>query len=152
MGKSKRKKKGRQLWTKIRARIPGGIDRAAFWGTLRASINRGDYELPDDWDVTIQWRNRDDAPMRSADFSIAMQESAESSRGWDKAILSYVNRQIDRLTESEGSAQKTAALTRRLVFERRSLAARNGWVTRRRHQAQRSASALKGWATRRARA
>jgi len=113
MSKSKRRKKGRALWVKIKARIPRSVDRGALWGTLRSAINHGDYELPDDWNVTIEWRNREDAPMRSADFQTAMQESAESSRGWDRAIRAIIDRHIAREPEPESAPAKAARVTRR---------------------------------------
>ena len=151
MAKRRQGKKGRRLWLKIRATVPGGIGRAAFWGTLKQSIVRGDYELPDDWKVTLEWRNREDSPMRQADFSTAMLESAESSRGWDKAIQSYIQAQIDRLPEAESVPAITAVMTKRLRFEARSRAAVKGWVTRRKSARRRSAAARKGWRTRRGR-
>lgn len=126
------KRKPRKLWTKIRGTVPPGTTAAEFWGTLRKVVRSGEYELPDGWDVTIEWKNREDRPYKSADFETAMTESAESSRGWDKAILHHIRKEINRLPEPDAVASRTGKLTRRLQKEKRSAAARKAARTKRR--------------------
>lgn len=147
--KKSRKKKSRSLWLKIRGNVHGTANRAQFWGTLRKAVRSGEYEIPEEWDVNIEWRNREGADTKSEDFATAMLESRESSRGWDKAVMRYINRQIERLPERRSVTALTAARTRRVEHEARSRAARKGWRTRRAEFRRRSAAAHKGWATRR---
>lgn len=141
----------RKLRLQIRGLAPGATPEE-FWGVLRQSIRRGDYELPDGWDVRIRWRNRTDKPMKSDEFSNAMQESADSSRGWDGAVVAYINRQISRLKEPRTVPSKLAARTKRVKRAARSGAGRKAWRTRKAEFRRRSKAALKGWVTRRARA
>lgn len=143
------KRKPRRLWTKIKGSVPPGTTAAEFWGMLRKTVRSEEYDLPDGWDVTIEWKNKEDADFKSGDFTEAMQESAESSRGWDLAILHYINGQINRLPERGAVASRTGRLTRRLAKEKRSAAARKGWKTRRAAARRRSRAAVKGWQTRR---
>lgn len=146
------KRKRRKLWTKIKGTVPPGTTAAEFWGTLRKVVRSQEYELPDAWNVTVEWKNKLDADFKSADFTEAMIESAESSRGWDLAILHYINGQIGRLPEPGAVASRVGRLTRRLTKEKRSAAARKGWRTRRSAARRRSAAARKGWITRRRKA
>jgi hypothetical protein len=82
------KQHNRKLWLQIRAR--GVTDRRLLRDTLIASIQRGDYLYPAEWQVQILWRNRDDADMRVGEFTEEMHASRLSSGGWDKAVLSYL--------------------------------------------------------------
>lgn len=83
--------KERRLWLNIKQ---SGVDvsREKFIQTLIDSIEEGEgeYRLPKGWNVWIEWRNKEAAPMRSDEWSEAMQESAESSDGWDKAVLAWL--------------------------------------------------------------
>jgi hypothetical protein len=144
-------KKKRRLWTRITAHVPKGTTRSEFWGTIRKSIREGDYALPDDWDVRIHWKNKADAEYKSDDYTTAMIESAESSRGWDRAIARYVEKQIDKLSEPRKVPARVGALTKRIKHAKRSAAAREGWRRRKATFRRRSAAARKGWRTRRAR-
>jgi hypothetical protein len=153
-----RKRPGRKLWRRIVARVPKGTDRAEFWGTLRAAIKDGSYDVPEEWHVTIEWRNKEHAAMKSDDFASAMRESAESSRGWDGAILDYVEQKIDALPRPEAAAGKAGAGKKRRKAEQRSRASKKGWRTRRRAERKRKAefnrrsrASKKGWRTRRRR-
>jgi len=142
-------RKPRRLWTKIRGTVPPGTGAAEFWGLFRKAVRERDYQLPDDWDVSIEWKNKEQADFKSGAFTEAMQESAESSRGWDRVILGYINRQIAKLPELGKVPGKLRARTRRVRFVKRSKAAVKGWRTRRAAARLRSAAARNGWRTRR---
>jgi len=144
-----KKRKPRKLWTKIRGTVPPGTGSAEFWGVLRKAVREKEYQLPDDWDVSIEWKNKEQADFKSGGFIEAMQESAESSRGWDRAILGYINRQIAKLPEPGKVPGKLRARTRRVRFVKRSKAAVKGWQRRRRAARARSLAAKRGWITRR---
>lgn len=87
----KRKEKTRKLWLEIKAYAPG-VPKDEIKRTLIASIRNGSYEYPDGWKVGIFWRNKASAPMRSGEFTEEMSNSAESSSGFDQAVLSYLQR------------------------------------------------------------
>lgn len=87
----------RRLWLRIRVRIGDGEQpRSAkeVWQTLIYAIHKGNYKYPDGWYVEIQWRNREDARMRTGEFEAEMLLSKRSSNGFDKAVLNYLK---DRL-------------------------------------------------------
>ena len=130
------KNKRRFLQTRIRGRTPAGVSGVKFWRTIRDSIRSGDYELPEEWDVSISWRNKPDADFKSDTFTVAMTESRESSRGWDTILEHYATR---KLNDAQVDAQPDYRVRERLrrdtpEFKRRSRAARKGWRTRRRRK------------------
>lgn|SRR5258705_8179683 len=151
MPRTSKRRKGRArrgLWLRISGRT-GGASPEEFWGTLRRAVTSGNYEVPEEWGVRIAWRNKADRPMKSGDFSNAMQDSSESSRGWDRAVVRYIDRQIDKTERPEAAVPRAAARVRRTKKAARSAAARRGWQTRRRRFRNRSAAARRGWQTRR---
>ena len=87
------KKRPRRLWLNIKA-SGISVSRREFVRALIASIEAGDYELPDGWEVIIEWRNRFSAKMRSGLWQEEMGASAESSDGFDKAVTDWLRRKL----------------------------------------------------------
>ena len=59
---------------------------------LIASIAGGGYQLPPWLKARIQWRNKEAAPMREGEWTEEMMASAQSSPGFDLAVMSYLDR------------------------------------------------------------
>lgn len=87
------KKKPRRLWLNIKASNVS-VSTSEFVRTLLASIEEGDYKLPRGWKVTLEWRNKEDAPMRSGPWTQEMSASAQSSDGFDKAVTDWLRRKL----------------------------------------------------------
>jgi hypothetical protein len=87
----------RRLWIGLRYDIPKNVSEEKILRTLRRSITRGDYELPKGWRVAIEWRNKQDAPMKRGAWKPELEASAESSPGFDLAMLRYLDGQLDRI-------------------------------------------------------
>jgi len=89
------KKKPRRLWLNIKAsRV--NVDRETFIRTLISAIDNKTYELPRGWRVALEWRNKEDKPMKSGPFQDEMQKSARSSDGFDKAVSDWLKRKLRR--------------------------------------------------------
>ena len=58
--------------------------------TLIRSIEKGDYVYPENWRVAIFWRNKETAEMKKGEFTREMNKSAQSSDGWDLAVIRYL--------------------------------------------------------------
>lgn len=87
----------RRLWLNVRwddESVPASYSRKDIVRTLIKSIERGDYRLPRGWRVVIEWKNKADAPMRRGEWRSEMQRSGESSDGFDKAVLSYLEQKL----------------------------------------------------------
>lgn len=89
----RRREKTRRLWLNVKQ---SGVKttRTKFIKRLIESIEDGTYRLPKSWKVTLLWRNREDARMRSGPWEQEMARSAESSMGWDAAVLVYLKRML----------------------------------------------------------
>ena len=87
------KKRPRRLWLNIKA-SGVTVSKQEFIRALIESIKARDYELPDGWDVVIEWRNRFSADMRSGPWQEEMGASAESSDGFDKAVTDWLKRKL----------------------------------------------------------
>lgn len=89
----RKKEKTRRLWLNVKQK---GIrvSRQKFIKRLIKSIEDGTYRLPKKWKVTLLWRNKEDTPMRSGPWQEEMEQSAESSPGWDFAVLSWLKRKL----------------------------------------------------------
>jgi hypothetical protein len=122
----------RKLWTKITAKVPLGVSVRDFWTTLRQGIESKSYGVPVGANVKIEWRNKEGASMKSGEYGKEMRASAESSVGFDKAILSYIDKQIERTewkAERQGPKSKTEArdgVRRKRRVKRRKGKGRNG--------------------------
>jgi hypothetical protein len=87
------KKKTRRLWLNIKA-SGVTVSTREFVRALLASIEEGDYELPEGWDVTLEWRNKESVPMRSGPWQEELEQSAKSSDGFDKAVTDWLKRKL----------------------------------------------------------
>lgn len=85
----RRKEKTRRLWLEIKVYAPGA-SKAEVRRTLIESIRNGSYSYPKTWKVGLLWRNSLRAPMRSGEFTREMKNSADSSSGFDQAVLDYL--------------------------------------------------------------
>lgn len=85
----RRKEKTRELWIEIKVYAPGA-SKAEVKRTLINSIRNGSYSYPKDWKIGLFWRNKFSAPMRSGEFTREMNKSADSSSGFDQAVLDYL--------------------------------------------------------------
>lgn len=83
-------KKTRRLWLKVLFKVPPGTSRETVKSTLIQSIENKTYELPENWKVVIQWRNKESAQMRSGEWRSELYKSRKSSAGFDYAVISYL--------------------------------------------------------------
>lgn len=74
----------------IKYKVPKGVSPERVGRTLLESIENGDYEYPKRWHVVILWKNSLFGKVKSGEFTEEMEESAQSSRGWDSAVISYL--------------------------------------------------------------
>ncbi len=84
------KTKKRRLWLKVLFKVPAGISKNKVKDTLLRSIESGKYELPSGWLVILQWRNKENSPMKSGPWRRELTASARSSDGFSKAVISYL--------------------------------------------------------------
>lgn len=87
------KRKSRRLWLNIKASNVS-VGREEFVTALMESIKDGTYKLPRGWKVVLEWRNKEDAPMRSGAWTVEMRKSAKSSDGFDKAVTDWLRRKL----------------------------------------------------------
>lgn len=88
----------RRLWLNVLwddDRIPDSYSREDIVRTLIRSIKRGDYRIPRGWRVVIEWRNKADEPMRRGEWRTELERSAESSTGFDSAVLAYLEKNYE---------------------------------------------------------
>lgn len=88
------RRKSRRLWLQIKFKVPAGVSPKKIARTLLDSIERGDYKYPKSWSVAIAWKNSRFAEMKIGEFTAEMNASAESSRGWDAAVISYLENKL----------------------------------------------------------
>jgi len=89
----RKKERTRRLWLNVKQKGVK-VTRRKFILRLIQSIEDGTYRLPKNWHVTLFWRNKEEAPMRSGSWQEEMEASAESSPGWDIAVLTYLRRKL----------------------------------------------------------
>lgn len=82
----------RRLWLEIKYKVPVGISRDTVISVLKKSVENKTYDLPIGWNAIIAWRNKENAPMRYGLWKQELQKSAASSDGFDKAVLSWLNK------------------------------------------------------------
>jgi hypothetical protein len=87
------KNKTRRLWLNIKAEGVN-VSKQEFVRALMESIADETYQLPAGWNVTLEWRNKETAPMRSGPWTAEMQKSAKSSDGFDKAVTDWLKRKL----------------------------------------------------------
>jgi hypothetical protein len=134
------RRKTRRLWLNIRASgVPRSVGVRGFWETLRRAVADKSYSVPDDWNVELDWKNKEGAEMRSGDFGAELTASAKSSNGFDKAVLDYIGRQIARASgpvvrkakRKKRPAVKKRKRTRRAVAKKRKTRKRGKGKVRR---------------------
>lgn len=85
------KNKPRRLWLNVKAsgvKVPV----KQFIRTLRESIENETYKLPKGWNVWIEWRNREGVKPKAGEWKEELEESAEESDGFNKAVLDWLER------------------------------------------------------------
>jgi hypothetical protein len=87
------KNKTRRLWLNVKAENVT-VSKQEFVRALLESIKDGSYELPAGWNVTLEWRNKEDAPMKSGPWAQELEKSAASSDGFDKAVTDWLKRKL----------------------------------------------------------
>jgi hypothetical protein len=86
--------KTRRLWLKVFYDVPKDIPRREILNTLLRGIRDRTYSYPRSWRVALQWKNKQMASMRTGEWTNEMQNSAESSSGFDAAVASYLENQL----------------------------------------------------------
>jgi hypothetical protein len=89
----RKKQKPRRLWLNVKQKGVKTTKRKFIQRLLR-SIEDGTYRLPKKWKVTLLWRNKEDGRMKSGPWQEEMEDSAESSPGWDFAVTTYLKRML----------------------------------------------------------
>lgn len=89
--------KPRYLALQLRSKTPGATDKEVV-DTLIASIERGDYSYRTahpDWRIAIGWKNKKYAEFKWGEFRAEMERSAQSSLGFDAAVIEYLKRRLE---------------------------------------------------------
>lgn len=89
----RKKEKTRRLWLNVKQKGVK-VSRRKFIKRLLKSIEDGTYRLPRQWKVTLLWRNKESGRMRSGPWQEEMEQSAESSPGWDFAVTTWLKRKL----------------------------------------------------------
>ena len=87
------KNKPRRLWLKIKYSAPGASKKQVMKRLIQ-SIRQGDYDYPDNWRVAIGWSNKQDGALKWGEWTREMIQSAQSSEGWDIAVMQYLESQL----------------------------------------------------------
>lgn len=83
--------KTRPLRLRITVKAPKKVSASERIRTLIDVVRAGgNYTLPNGWSARIEWSNDGGKTVKEDEFSKAMRESAESSRGWDGAVIAYL--------------------------------------------------------------
>lgn len=88
------RKKTRRLWLQVKFKVPDNVSPRTVARKLIESVRSGDYEYPESWHVVIRWKNSLFGKFKVDEFTEAMEESAQSSRGWDSAVIAYLQRSL----------------------------------------------------------
>lgn len=87
-------KRRRRLWIGLEVvSVPKGVTRGLLLDVLKESIRTGKYTLPDGWAVNLRWRNSERAQMKSGNWTDELTASADSSEGFNMAVLDYLEGQ-----------------------------------------------------------
>jgi hypothetical protein len=90
------KNKPRRLWLQLRSDTPGASDKEVI-DMLVQSISNGDYDYRTahpTWRVAIGWKNKENVPFKWGEFRREMEQSAQSSPGFDYAVMEYLRSQL----------------------------------------------------------
>ena len=82
----------RRLWLHIKYDAPGA-SRKKVLDTLLRSTQNGTYTYPRKWRVALGWSNSANGALRWGEFTREMKASAQSSDGFDKAVIQYLRNQ-----------------------------------------------------------
>ena len=93
VGSKMSKNKTRRLWLNIKAEGVT-VSKQEFVRVLIESIREGDYKIPEGWNVTLEWRNKERGRNKSGPWTEEMAKSAESSDGFDKAVTDWLRRKL----------------------------------------------------------
>ena len=84
----------RRLWLGIEVvSIPKGTSRGLLLDVLKESIRSRKYTLPTGWKINLRWKNSERAQMKIGQWQNELMDSAESSDGFNYAVLDYLERQ-----------------------------------------------------------
>jgi hypothetical protein len=87
----------RKLWINVRFKAPQSYSRDEVIEELLRSVKRGhrtgDYSLPSGFHAILEWRNKPNVPMRRGPWETELENSAESSEGFDLAVIKYLEGQ-----------------------------------------------------------
>jgi hypothetical protein len=89
----------RKLWLNVRYQAPPRYSHNDIIEELIRSVRRGhrsgDYSLPRGWRAVLEWRNKPNVEMRRGPWAKELSESAESSEGFDFAVIKYLEGQYE---------------------------------------------------------
>lgn len=92
------KNRVRKLWINVRFKAPPSATKREVIETFLASVRRGhrtgDYSLPRGFEGLLEWRNKPNAEMKRGPWETEMENSAESSEGFDFAVIKYLEGQL----------------------------------------------------------
>ena len=80
----------RRLWLRVIIQAPPNVPKDVIRKVLIDSIQSGNYDLPRAVSATIEWRNKEDAPMKSGPWKEELEDSATSSPGFERAVVSFL--------------------------------------------------------------
>ena len=87
-------RKKRPLWLNVRVENVKGVSRREILETLRDGIADGSYSFPKRWKVTLQWKNKKDAALKSGPWKQELKKSRRPSDGFDKAVSTWLERKL----------------------------------------------------------
>jgi hypothetical protein len=89
-----RRNKTRRLWIGLEiVEVPKGTPRGLILDVLRESIRSGKLDLPNGWKINLRWRNSEQAKMKIGTWQDELEASADSSEGFNMAVLDYLDGQ-----------------------------------------------------------
>ncbi len=72
-------------------RAPKGMTKKKLKQILMDSIVSGTYELPETLAVSVLWSNNPGKLPKEDEWQNALNDSAQSGRGWDRLLLNYLD-------------------------------------------------------------
>jgi hypothetical protein len=90
------KNKPRRLWLQIKYKTPGS-NKVDVVHHLLHLLRRGSYDYRDKhptWRIAIGWSNKEGGQLKWGEYEREMQQSRQSSPGWDIAVTDYLESQL----------------------------------------------------------
>lgn len=82
----------RKIYLRVNYSAPNGMSKAEIKGHMLDSIRNGTYDIgKHDITAQIKWRN-DNSDWKADEWKNALDESATSSNGFDKAVIGWLRR------------------------------------------------------------